>query len=97
MLIAVNRNNNANEKQKNAWAAVKTPKKRRKRSMYVTKERLPTASTNAVTEETASTNAVIEENIFQSLADAMPEEPNVNGHSNGQEETQESSSNMQQE
>jgi hypothetical protein len=65
--------------------------------MYVTIERLPTTSTNAVTEETASTDAVTEENIFQSLADTMPEELNVNGHSNGQGETQESSSNMQEE
>ena len=87
------RNNNANEQQKNAWTAAKTPKKRRKRSTYVTKERLPTSSTNAFTEETASTNAVTEENL--ALADTMPEELNVNGHSNGQGETQESSSNMQ--
>jgi hypothetical protein len=89
------RNNNANDQQKNAWTAAKTPKKRRKRSTYVTKERLPTSSTNAVTEETASTNAVTEENL--ALADTMPEELNVNGHSNGQGETQESSSNMQEE
>ena len=79
------RNNDANYQQKNAWAAAKTPKKRRKRSTYVTKERLPTASTNAVTEENIA------------LADAMPEELNVNGHSNRQGETQESSSNMLQE
>ena len=83
--------------QNNAWAGAKTQKKRRKRSTYVTKERLPTASTNAVTEETVSTNAVTEENIFQSLVDAMPEELNVNGHSNGQRETQENSSDMQEE
>ena len=56
---------------------------------------MPTSSTNAVTEVTASTNAVTEENL--ALADTMPEELNVNGHSNGQGETHEISSKMQEE